>query len=101
MAGLTLFVMKGDIDMTFTNNDLKRLKKLDDYVPSDKKASTIEWQSELWEIRLKLSSFIARLEAAEQYVFYLEDRVNHSWGPEGIQLSEAWRKSAGKAGEDS
>ena len=59
----------------------------------------------LWKCIEQLTSekktLLARLKAAERYVFYLEDRVNHSWGPEGIQLSEAWRKSAGKAGEDS
>lgn len=44
--------------------------------------------------------FIARFEATEAYLEYLEDRASHSFGDEGLTLRDNYLKRADKEFED-
>lgn len=72
----------------FTDEDLKRLKII---IKEPFNASFLYGIS-----MADMDALFARLEAGELYIAYLEDRASHSWGQEGIKLSETWRKACGK-----
>lgn len=87
--------------MTFTDEDLKRLKE---YANNE-----LLLESEFQEIHLLLPALIARLEAAEKcanelpdYIEGAHDEYCHNETPrpcpheEDRSLIEAWRKVAGK-----
>lgn len=73
--------------MTFTDDDLKRLKiQSEAELPADVDGDLI--------MVTELKAFISRLEAAEAYA---EFRIRFSAGHDGEKEKlEAWRKAAGK-----
>lgn len=76
--------------MTFTDADLKRLKKSDHYTTQFQ----IDKQSDRW---VSLKSLIARLEAAEWGMAELERQERKGYlHSDLVAPLEAWRKAAGK-----
>jgi hypothetical protein len=78
--------------MTFTDDDLKRLK---DYIRDDEAQSGIRFAIPINVGKCK--ALLARLEAAEKalegYISLEYERVNYD---EVVQWTKAWRKAAGK-----
>lgn len=78
--------------MSFSDDDLTRLKE----IIRGPAACNLAVLGNGMSFKLNLNFLLARLEAAEAYVVYLEDRASHDWGPEGLALFVAWRKACGK-----
>lgn len=74
----------GDNEMTFTDEDLKRLKE---YHSIDREFHA----NSIWVERSKLKALIARLEAAENCAKNLNNIL-----AEHCELLEVWRKSKGE-----
>ena len=74
--------------MTFTDDDLKQLKE----------NMVQRGRSEVYMQRFELEALLARLEAAEEALYYFAHcgTLGHSAGMKGDLLYEAWEKMAGK-----
>lgn len=75
--------------MTFTDEDLKRLKDLSN--------SEDSFRGAVSAVKLDILALLARLEAAEEVASYFANHPDGAhWWPYAQNALEAWRKSKGE-----